>query len=232
MLILGSAGLASFEPHHFVGAILPFLIGFALGNLDHDLRDFFSKATPVLIPFFGFALGNTINLMVILDTGLLGIVLGVAVIVITGIPLIVADRVIGGGNGTAGVAASSAAGAAVANPVIIAQINPAFEPVAASATALVAASVIVTALLVPIITALYAAFMCSRAEYRTAVRNSAVLTDHSHSSSCGGGGKGIYPKISSTIPSTSRFAEQSLGIRSATVCQFCVTDQLTGCLSA
>lgn len=82
--------------------------------------------------------------------------LGVAVIVITGIPLIIADRVIGGGNGTAGVAASSAAGAAVANPVIIAQINPAFEPVAASATALVAASVIVTAILVPIITALYA----------------------------------------------------------------------------
>ncbi|WP_312928126.1 2-keto-3-deoxygluconate permease, partial [Pseudescherichia sp.] len=33
---------------------------------------------------------------------------------------------------------------------------PAFEPVAASATALVAASVIVTAILVPIITALYA----------------------------------------------------------------------------
>ena len=156
MLILGSAGLASFDPHHFVGAILPFLIGFALGNLDHDLRDFFSKATPVLIPFFGFALGNTINLNVILETGLLGIVLGVAVIVITGIPLIIADRVIGGGNGTAGVAASSAAGAAVANPVIIAQINPAFEPVAASATALVAASVIVTAILVPVITALYA----------------------------------------------------------------------------
>jgi len=156
MLILGSAGLASFEPHHFVGAVLPFLIGFALGNLDTDLRDFFSKATPVLIPFFGFALGNTINLNVIMDTGLLGIVLGVAVIIITGIPLIIADRVIGGGNGTAGVAASSAAGAAVANPMIIAQINPSFEPVAASATALVAASVIVTAILVPIITALYA----------------------------------------------------------------------------
>ena len=147
MLIRGPLA-ASFEPHHFVGAILPFLIGFALGNLDHDLRDFFSKATPVLIPFFGFALGNTINLNVILDTGLLGIVLGVAVIIITGIPLIIADRVIGG-NGTAGVAASSAAGAAVANPVIIAQINPAFEPVAASATALVAASVIVTAIRCP-----------------------------------------------------------------------------------
>lgn len=156
MLILGAAGVAVFETRLFVGAVLPFLIGFALGNLDHDLRAFFSKATPVLIPFFGFALGNTINLKVIMETGLLGIFLGVAVIIITGIPLIMADRLIGGGNGTAGVAASSAAGAAVANPVIIAQINPAFEPVAASATALVAASVIVTAILVPIITALYA----------------------------------------------------------------------------
>ena len=114
------------------------------------------RTTQVLIPFFGFALGNAINLGVILDTGLLGILLGLAVIIITGIPLIFADRIIGGGNGTAGVAASSTAGAAVANPVLIAQINPAFEPVAASATALVATCVVVTAILVPVITALYA----------------------------------------------------------------------------
>ncbi len=67
-----------------------------------------------------------------------------------------ADRIIGGRNGTAGVAASSTAGAAVANPLLIAQMNPVFEPVATSATALVATCVVVTAILVPIITALYA----------------------------------------------------------------------------
>jgi hypothetical protein len=38
MLILGSAGLASFEPHHFVGAILPFLIGFALESGSRSAR--------------------------------------------------------------------------------------------------------------------------------------------------------------------------------------------------
>ena len=156
MVILGSAGLASFQPHHFVGAVLPFLVGFALGNLDHDLREFFSRATQTLIPFFGFALGNTINLSVILDTGLLGIAMGLLVIVVTGIPLILADRWIGGGNGTAGLAASSTAGAAVANPVIIAQMNPAFAKIAPAATALVATCVIVTSILVPILTALYA----------------------------------------------------------------------------
>ncbi|HCD3307941.1 TPA: 2-keto-3-deoxygluconate permease, partial [Escherichia coli] len=115
----------------------------------------------------GFALGNAINLGVILDTGLLGIILGLAVIVITGIPLILADRIIGGGNGTAGVAASSTAGAAVANPVLIAQINPIFEPVAASATALVATCVVVTAILVPIITALYAKHISPKMKTKT-----------------------------------------------------------------
>ena len=86
MIILGTAGIASFEPHVFVGAVLPFLVGFALGNLDPELREFFSKAVQTLIPFFAFALGNTIDLTVIAQTGLLGILLGVAVIIVTGIP--------------------------------------------------------------------------------------------------------------------------------------------------
>ncbi len=38
MLILGAAGVAVFEPRLFVGAVLPFLIGFALGNLDSELQ--------------------------------------------------------------------------------------------------------------------------------------------------------------------------------------------------
>ncbi|WP_440877036.1 2-keto-3-deoxygluconate transporter [Thalassotalea sp. PLHSN55] len=155
MLILGSVGAASFELHHFIGAVLPFLAGFILGNLDVSLREFFSRASAVMIPFVGFALGNTINLAVILDTGLLGIMLGLAVIVITGIPLIFADRWIGKGNGTAGVAASSTAGAAIANPAAIAAIEPKFALAAQSATALIATSVIVTSILVPIITAMY-----------------------------------------------------------------------------
>ncbi|WP_040205991.1 2-keto-3-deoxygluconate transporter [Neobacillus jeddahensis] len=159
MLILGTTGLAAFEPQAFVGAVLPFLVGFILGNLDQDLREFFSKATHTMIPFFGFALGNSIDLTVIAKTGLAGIVLGILVIIVTGIPLILADKFIGGGNGTAGLAASSTAGAAVANPMIIANMKPEFMPVAQSATALVAASVIVTSILVPIITAYWSQYM-------------------------------------------------------------------------
>ncbi|MBA0168718.1 MULTISPECIES: 2-keto-3-deoxygluconate transporter [Pectobacterium] len=156
MVILGASGIATFEPQLFVGAVLPFLIGFTLGNLDPDLRKLFGNSVQTLIPFFAFALGNTINLAVILQTGFAGIFLGVLVIVVTGIPLILADKFIGGGNGTAGVAASSSAGAAVATPLLIANMAPEFAPVAQQATALVATSVIVTSVLVPIITALWA----------------------------------------------------------------------------
>jgi 2-keto-3-deoxygluconate permease len=153
MMILGSTGAAYFEPRLFIGAVLPFIIGFILGNLDHEMRTFLSPASMIMIPFFGFALGNTINLWVVVQTGFLGILLGLGVIVVTGIPLILADKVIGGGHGGAGLAASSTAGAAVTNPIIIAQMVPAFEPIAAAATALVATSVIVTSIVVPIITA-------------------------------------------------------------------------------
>jgi 2-keto-3-deoxygluconate permease len=62
--------------------------------------------------------------------------------------------------------------------VIIAQINPAFEPVAASATALVAASVIVTAILVPIITALYARRFGEVPETTKAADNPAASLNH------------------------------------------------------
>ncbi|WP_110954037.1 2-keto-3-deoxygluconate transporter [Anaerosinus massiliensis] len=153
MMILGTTGAASFEPRLFVGAVLPFIIGFILGNLDTELRTFFGSASMTMIPFFGFALGNTINLAVIGQTGLLGLLLGLGVIVITGIPLILADIYIGGGHGGAGLAASSTAGAAVTNPIIIAEMVPEFKPIAQAATALVATAVIVTSIVVPIITA-------------------------------------------------------------------------------
>jgi 2-keto-3-deoxygluconate permease len=155
MIILGATGVAFFEPRLFMGAVLPFFIGFVLGNLDHDLRELFGRCVHPLIPFFGFALGNGIDLNVIVTSGFSGVMLGLGVIVVTGIPLILADRLLAGGNGAAGLAASSTAGAAVANPAIIGEMIPRFKPLVPAATAMVATACLVTAILVPILTALW-----------------------------------------------------------------------------
>src|SRR5471030_849825 len=80
MLVLGATGVAVFEPRLFVGAVLPFVIGFTLGNLDGELRFFFGRCVHPLIPFFGFALGCGIDLNVIVKSGLPGLLLGLGVI--------------------------------------------------------------------------------------------------------------------------------------------------------
>ena len=152
MLTLGVAGLSTFPWQTLIGAILPLLVGMLIGNLDREMRDFLGRATPVLIPFFAFALGAGLDLGKVWQAGVLGVGLGVATIVLTGIPLYLVDR-LSGGSGVAGVAAASTAGNAAAVPMIVAAANPAYEAAARHATVLVAASVVVTAILVPLATA-------------------------------------------------------------------------------
>jgi 2-keto-3-deoxygluconate permease len=152
MVTLGIAGLSAFPWPTLVGSILPLALGMLLGNLDRDMRDFLAKAVPVMIPFFALALGASLDLHNVWQAGLLGLGMGVAVVVLTGIPLFFADRLTGG-TGVAGVAAATTAGNAAAVPALIAAANPVYAEAAKSATILVAACVVVTAILAPLLTA-------------------------------------------------------------------------------
>lgn len=152
MVTFGVTGLAAFPWETLAATVIPFLLGCILGNLDHDLRDLFSKVVPVIIPFFAFSLGNTLNFGMLIQSGLLGIFIGVSVVILSGSSLFLLDRFVARGDGVAGVAASSTAGAAVAVPYALAEANASFAPVAESATAIIATSVIVTSLLTPLAT--------------------------------------------------------------------------------
>jgi 2-keto-3-deoxygluconate permease len=155
MVTLGVAGLSAFPWQALVGTLIPLLVGAILGNLDPDMRKWLGGATGVLIPFFAFALGAGINLLDVWHAGLLGLLLGLAVFALSGIALIAADKLTGG-RGVAGIAAASTAGNAAAVPAIVAGVNPAYKEAAAPATVLVAASVVITAILVPFATAFVA----------------------------------------------------------------------------
>ena len=154
LVSLGITGLAGFPWQIIVGSTLPLAFGMLLGALDHELRDFLAAGVPVLIPFFAFALGCTLDLHQVVHAGMLGVGLGLIIVAVSAVALIFADRLVGG-DGTAGVAASSTAGNAAAVPTLVAAANPAYAPAAASATVLVAASVIISSLLVPPLTAFW-----------------------------------------------------------------------------
>ena len=156
MLILGVAGLASFPLLAFVFAILPLLLGMILGNLDEKMREFLSKGQEVIIPLFSLAIGAGINLTNVVKAGFSGIILGIAVVVVvTGLVLFIIDRITGG-NGVAGIAASSTAGNAAAVPMAVAAVYTGYNEIAATATLQVTAAVIVTAICTPLLTTWYA----------------------------------------------------------------------------
>jgi 2-keto-3-deoxygluconate permease len=154
MVTLGVAGLSSFPWQTMAGAIFPLCIGMLLGNLDSELREFLGGAAPVLIPFFAFSLGTGLDLHLVWSAGLPGAILGIAVLLVSAIVMIGVDRLIGG-NGTAGVAAATTAGNAAAVPMLIAAADPQYAAAAKPATVLVAASVVVTGLLAPFLTAFW-----------------------------------------------------------------------------
>jgi 2-keto-3-deoxygluconate permease len=155
MVTLGVAGLAAFPLPSFIGTIAPLILGMILGNLDRSMRQFLAPAVPILIPFFAFGLGNTMTFMTVWKAGMLGVLMGISVVIITGTALIIADKLVGG-NGVAGIAAASTAGNAAAVPAAIAAIDKSYGPVVPSATMLVATCTIVTAVCVPIATAWWA----------------------------------------------------------------------------
>ena len=152
MLIFVGTGLAVIPWLTMVSVIAPIAAGAILGNLDDDLKEFFGSHEPIIIPFMAFTLGQTINLTSVVTAGLPGVVLGLTVVIVTGAVCIAVDRLLGG-SGIAGAAASSTAGNSAAVPQAVALADTSFAPVAAAATVQVAASVIVTAILTPLLTA-------------------------------------------------------------------------------
>lgn len=151
MLVLSGSGLAHIPYMAMVSVIVPIALGAILGNLDKGIREFCAKHGDIIVPFFAFALGNNINLKSVVSAGWSGVLLGFATVVITGAVCIIADRLTGG-TGIAGAAASTTAGNAAATPKAIAMADPHFAAIAPIATLQVAASVIVTSILTPMLT--------------------------------------------------------------------------------
>lgn len=159
--IFGAMGFVDgfFSIVSFVSVLLPIVVGMVLGNLDANMRTFLAKGSDMLIPFFAFALGMNIDFGAILEGGLAGVLIGVLTVFVTGTVGYGVFKLLGW-NPIVGAAEGSTAGNAVATPVAIAAANPAFEALSQLATVQVAASVVTTAILMP----LYISFLVSRTD--------------------------------------------------------------------
>lgn len=171
MIAMGVGGLADIPIVAMIAAIGPILVGMILGNIDKDLSDFLAPAGSILLPFIGFCLGSGMNLTNIVKGGAQGILLGLITCLIGGAFIMACDRFIGRRPGYAGWAVATTAGNAVAVPAVIAATDPSWAAYADIATSQVAASAILTAVLVPFITAWWAKkFGCPKFPLADAVK--------------------------------------------------------------
>ncbi|MBR2563014.1 MAG: 2-keto-3-deoxygluconate permease [Paenibacillus sp.] len=149
--IFGAMGFANgmFSPMSFVAVLLPLMVGVIIGNLDRNMAAWLQKGSDKLVPFFAFALGMGINFTSIIQGGLAGIMLGVLTVLLTGGVGYLLFKAIGW-NPIVGASEGSTAGNAVGTPAAIVAANASFAPIAEIATVQIAASVVTTAILLPI----------------------------------------------------------------------------------
>jgi len=152
LTLIGLAGLASFDAVALLASVGPLIVGIILGNLDKDIRKFLEPGILFTLPFLAFCLGTGLNLKNIVTGGATGILLGIAVVILSALFILPADRFILRRPGYAAFALCTTAGNAVAVPAILAQIDPSLAGQVDTATAAVATAVIVTAIIAPVIT--------------------------------------------------------------------------------
>lgn len=156
MVALGMSGIASIPYMMLVGAVLPIVVGCILGNLDEELRNWLEPGSVILIPFFAFPLGAALSLGQLLTAGLPGILLGVISTLTTGLAGYGVMKLIRAKRPEIGAAIGTTAGNAAATPAAIAAADASLAGIEGSATVQIAAAIIVTAILCPILVSLIA----------------------------------------------------------------------------
>lgn len=153
LLALGTSGASDIPLVSLFAALFPMILGIILGNLYTGVRKYYKGASRVLIPFVGISVGASLNLSLVVKAGVGGVLLGLVAFAMGSIILITIDKFVLRRPGYAGAALASVAGSAVATPAIVAGVVPSLEATAVTAAVQIAAAVIVTAILCPMMTA-------------------------------------------------------------------------------
>ena len=151
LLILGLSGVTVFSWLPLLALVLPMVLGIIIGNASHRAADFLAPGVALTLPFIGFALGAGIDLRQLWLGGVSGALLAVAVLVIGGGIALLLDVLLNRDDGVAGISASATGANAIAVPAAIALANPVWQAQAGAAAAQISASVLIGALMVPLL---------------------------------------------------------------------------------
>lgn len=143
MFIYGILGGGSIDWLPIMSSIIPFIIGVILGNLDSGFIEIFGGGISLLIPIIGFNLGQGVNLISALQSGVSGIILAVIFYILLS-PLVFFDRLVLKKDGIPVVGMTSLTTTAAAFPAVVAEAYPEVTPYVPAATSALLTVALVT----------------------------------------------------------------------------------------
>lgn len=132
--------------------LIPLVLGMILGNLDNDFTELFAPGISALLPFLGWNVGQGVDLIEAIRSGLPGLLLTVF-FVLTMSTVVVLDRNILKNDGLYGMALITVAGLSTTSPAIVATTFPQVSQYVSGATTQVLLVAVLTSVLVPIVIA-------------------------------------------------------------------------------
>lgn len=154
MIIYALSGSGEIDWMPIISILIPLFLGMLLGNLDKEFNNIFGAGITVLTPILGWNLGQGMNLLEALESGVSGLIL-VVIFYLLMLPLFFIDRKVLKNDGIVGLAMTSAAGSSTAFPFIVARANPDLVFFVDSAATQILTLAIVTIILTPILTRTY-----------------------------------------------------------------------------
>lgn len=135
-----------------IALIVPFILGFILGNIDDEWTKLFKNGSAMLFPIVGLQFGSLIDMQNILQDIPRGIILTVLFYIVSILPTYFVDRKILKNGGHSALAMASVAGGALSIPYFCAELVPAYGEYLSSAIAQISVCLLITTFLTPFLT--------------------------------------------------------------------------------
>ena len=155
MIAMGTAGMASIPIESFIATLIPLIIGIIWGNLDKTFRKVAADAMPIITFFMMIPIGAGMSLKSIALGGVGGVVLAIISALSAFLFYFLFQLTLPKNKRNAmGAAIGTTAANATSVPASLAEVDPAWQSAASTATAQLAVAAIVTAFTAPIITSM------------------------------------------------------------------------------
>lgn len=135
-----------------VATLIPLVVGIVIGKIFPESKEASKTLNKLMLPFLGACLGSAINLELVFDSWLSGVLLYIVYMFINFIPLYFIDTKLLKQSGIASIAICCVGGISLTAPLLISSMNPEYLEYVDQTIAQVSIGIVLSAIVVPLIT--------------------------------------------------------------------------------